>query len=55
MGQKLARFTYSFLQLSEYVHVADLDADSVAGPKEMEKAISPGYSVVLGIVGRCEL
>ena len=32
--------------------MADFDADSVSGPKEIWKAQSPGYSVVLGIVGK---
>ena len=54
MGQKLARLTYSFLHVSEYVQVADLEADSVGGPKEISKPNSPGYSVVLGIVGKWE-
>ena len=34
--------------------MADFDADSVKGPKEIWNAISPGYSVVLGIVGSRE-
>ena len=52
IGQKLARLTYSFLHTSEYVHVADLEADSVRGPKDTWKFQFPGYSVVLGMVGR---
>ena len=52
IGQKLARLTYSFLHTSEYVQVANLEADSVRGPKEIWKLQFPGYSVVLGIVGR---
>ena len=32
--------------------MADLDADSVSGPKEIWKLQFPGYSVVLGIVGK---
>ena len=31
--------------------MADFEADSVKGPKEIWNPISPGYSVVLGIVG----
>ena len=34
--------------------MADFDADSVKGPKEIWNAISPGYSDVLGIVGSRE-
>ena len=34
--------------------MADFDADSVKGPKEIWNPISPGYSVVLGIVGSGE-
>ena len=52
IGQKLARLTYNFLQTSEYVQVADLDADSVKGPNESSNPQSPGYSVVLGMVGK---
>lgn len=52
IGQKLARLTYNFLHTSEYVQVADLEADSVRGPKEIWKFQFPGYSVVLGMVGR---
>ena len=33
--------------------MADLDADSVSGPKDIWKFQFPGYSVVLGIVGKC--
>ena len=52
IGQKLVRLTYSFLHTSEYVHVADLEADSVRGPKYIWKFQFPGYSVVLRMVGR---
>ena len=34
--------------------MADFEADSVKGPKEIWNLISPGYSVVLGIVGSRE-
>ena len=34
--------------------MADFDADSVKGPKEIWNPISPGYSGVLGIVGSRE-
>ena len=34
--------------------MADFEADSVKGPKEIWNPISPGYSVVLGIVGSRE-
>ena len=34
--------------------MADFEADSVKGPKEISNVISPGYSVVLGIVGSRE-
>ena len=34
--------------------MADFDADSVKGPKEIWNPISPGYSVILGIVGSGE-
>ena len=34
--------------------MADSEADSVKGPKEIWNPISPGYSVVLGIVGSGE-
>ena len=32
--------------------MADLEADSVIGPKDIWKLQLPGYSVVLGMVGR---
>lgn len=32
--------------------MADLEADSVRGPNDIWKLQFPGYSVVLGIVGR---
>ena len=51
IGQKLARFTYSFLHTSEYVQVADLDNDSVGGSKDIWKFQSPGYSDELSIMG----
>ena len=34
--------------------MADFEADSVKGPKEIWNPISPGYSVVQGIVGSRE-
>ena len=34
--------------------MGDFEADSVKGPKEIWNPISPGYSVVLGIVGSRE-
>lgn len=34
--------------------MADLEADSVRGPKDNWKFNSPGYSVVLGICGKRE-
>ena len=34
--------------------MADFDADSVKGPKEIWNPISPGYSFVLGITGSRE-
>ena len=34
--------------------MADFEADSVKGPKEIWNPISPGYSIVLGIVGSLE-
>ena len=34
--------------------MADFEADSVKGPKEIWNPISPGYSDVLGIVGSRE-
>ena len=34
--------------------MADFEADSVRGPKEIWNPISPGYSDVLGIVGSRE-
>ena len=34
--------------------MADFEAGSVKGPKEIWNPISPGYSIVLGIVGSRE-
>ena len=34
--------------------MADFEADSVKSPKEIWNPISPGYSIVLGIVGSRE-
>ena len=35
--------------------MADFEADSVNGPNEISKPQSPGYSVVLGIVGKRDM
>lgn len=35
--------------------MADLEADSIKGPKEISNPQSPGYSVVLGIVGNRDM
>ena len=34
--------------------MADFEADSVKSPKEIWNPISPGYSIVLGVVGSRE-